>query len=87
MMMMKIWTGGKMTEKTKLQPIDSTAWLCTEDEFEAAYKKWTILRRGKNGYIVRCKKGLWGVEAPTQEEAERKSRHYFALYFGDGEYS
>ena len=54
---------------------------------DEAYKKWTVRRKSKHGYIVRCKKGLWGVEAPTKEESEREARHYFALYFGDGEYA
>lgn len=51
------------------------------------YKKWTKRRKIKHGYIVRCKKGMWAVEAPTKEEAEREARNYFALYWLDGEYS
>ena len=52
----------------------------------ADYKKWTVRKKTKHGYMVKCRKGLWRVDAPTKEDAEREAQHYFALYFGDGEY-
>lgn len=53
---------------------------------EADYQRWISRRKSKCGYIVRCKKHLWYVHAPTSEEAEREARHYFVRYFLDGEY-
>ena len=52
------------------------------DLFEANIKR----NRDEYGYCVNCRKGLWGVLAPTKEEAEREARRYFAQYFSDGEY-
>jgi len=56
----------------------------TEDE---AYKTWTTKRKTKTGYTIKCKKGLWRVDAPSQRKAEQESHHYFAQYFADGEYA
>lgn len=53
---------------------------------EAAFRKWTTTRKTKYGYSVRCKKGFWGVDAPTLEEAEREAHRYFMQYFAYGEY-
>lgn len=55
-------------------------------ELESAYKKWTVTRQTKTGYSVRCKKGLWRVDAPDLESADREGRNYFWQYFTDGEY-
>lgn len=54
---------------------------------ENAFKTWTTTRKTKHGYSIRCKKGFWGVDASTREEAEREAKYYFAQYFADGEYS
>ena len=54
---------------------------------EEAYKIWTSTRKTKNGYTVKCKKGLWRVDAPSKRKAEQEARHYFAQYFTDGEYA
>lgn len=51
------------------------------------FKKWTLRRKGKNSYIVRCKKGLWRVEAKSLEVAEREAKHYFVRYLDSGEYT
>jgi hypothetical protein len=37
-------------------------------------------------FCVFCPLGLWGVSAPTKEQAESEARHYFRQYFSDGEY-
>lgn len=55
-------------------------------EIKEAYKKWTKRKVTEHGVTVECVKGLWRVTAPTEEEAERESRHYFAQYFCEGEY-
>jgi hypothetical protein len=51
-----------------------------------AYEDNTI--RGKRGgrFTIQCKKGLWGVEAPNEQEAEREAKYYFFQYYRDGEY-
>lgn len=38
------------------------------------------------GHEIRCKKGLWGVTAPTKEEAMNEASHYYWQYREDGEY-
>lgn len=38
------------------------------------------------GRSIRCCLGLWAVSAPDKATAERKARHYWQQYFGDGEY-
>lgn len=41
----------------------------------------------KNGrHIVKCKKGLWEVDAATPSQATVEAVHYFILYAMDGEY-
>jgi hypothetical protein len=30
--------------------------------------------------------GLWGVDCPNMETAQREARHYFIQYYLDGEY-
>ena len=54
---------------------------------DESYKKWTVCKKTNQGYSIECKKGLWGVYAPTKQEAEREAKHYFVRYFLDGEYS
>jgi hypothetical protein len=53
------------------------------------FRRWTItthknLRR--KSVQINCKKGLWGVDAPDHETAEREAMHYFRQYYEDGEY-
>ena len=50
------------------------------------YKKHTKTVKSGSGYAAKCKKGLWRVDAPTKEEADREGMHYFAQYWADGEY-
>lgn len=50
------------------------------------FEKITKRRQSRAGYRIDCRLGLWGVCAPTKEQAEREARHYFIQYFEDGEY-
>ena len=54
---------------------------------EIAWTKHTSLVKTKTGYSAKCKKGLWRVDAPTKEQAEKEGRYYFSQYFLDGEYA
>lgn len=56
-------------------------------EIDAAYKKFTTHKKTQYGYEISCAKGLWGVCAPTADQADREAKHYFVQYFSDGEYS
>ena len=56
-------------------------------KIELMYKNWTIARKTKTGYTIKCKKGLWRVDAPSKRKAESEAMHYFAQYYADGEYS
>jgi len=58
-----------------------------ELEIDEAFKKNITIKDTGYGFEVNCRKGLWGVVAPTKEEALREARHYFVQYFMDGEYS
>jgi len=41
----------------------------------------------KNGrFEIHCKLGLWGVDAPTKELAEKEALHYWMQYHADGDY-
>ena len=37
-------------------------------------------------YRIDCPKGLWGVVSWAERDAELEARHYFQLYYEDGEY-
>jgi hypothetical protein len=39
-----------------------------------------------NGVRIDCKKGNWGVSAPTEMQAYNEAWHYFMQYYRDGEY-
>jgi len=54
---------------------------------DEAFKKFTRYRFVRGMHKVECVKGLFGVEAPTKEQAMSEARHYFVQYFEDGEYS
>lgn len=39
-----------------------------------------------SAWECKCKKGLWGVVAPTLNQATLEGVHYFRQYYADGEY-
>ena len=51
------------------------------------FKEFTITKVIGSRVSIDCVKGLWGVDAPTLEQAEDEARHYFRQYWSDGEYS
>ena len=52
------------------------------------FEKCVIVTRHRCGRTaINCKLGLWGVDAPTLEQAVDEAKHYFLQYLGDGEYS
>ena len=55
-------------------------------EIAEAFEKHTIRKKTAYGHEIKCSKGLWGVTAPTEQEAVREAKHYFAQYMCDGEY-
>ena len=52
------------------------------DEFD----KNTRARVNNGRHTIRCRLGLWVVDAPTLKEARREAMHYFLQYYKDGEY-
>jgi hypothetical protein len=46
----------------------------------------TVYKETKYGVEIWCKKGLWLVCAPTEEQAIIEAMHYFNQYYNDGEY-
>jgi hypothetical protein len=45
----------------------------------------TVLR--KDGTVlICCKLGLWSCSGRDHEQVKKEARHYFALYYSDGEY-
>ncbi len=46
----------------------------------------TVMTNKNGRYQINCRKGLWGVDAPSLEEAAREAVHYFTQYLSDGEY-
>ena len=57
--------------------------LCEEDAW-IKYVETMAIEDG--GWECKCKKGLWGVVAPTLEQATSEGIHYFRQYYADGEY-
>lgn len=57
-----------------------------EEAMDEIFKENTTYKKTKFGHEINCKKGLWGVCAPTKEQAEKEAKHYFIQYFDDGEY-
>lgn len=57
-----------------------------DDEFQKAFEESTVFRRTKDGYSVKCRKGLWAVEGPDREIVGKEAWHYFVRYYVDGEY-
>lgn len=57
------------------------------DGIVESFEKNTKYKVTKDGrHEVNCNKGLFGVSAPTKEQAMKEARHYFIQYFKDGEY-
>lgn len=50
------------------------------------FDKFTTYEITGFGHEIYCKKELWGVCAPTKEQAEIEARNYFRQYYSDGEY-
>ena len=55
--------------------------------YEKLFCKFTSQRKTKDGFCVKCKKGLWRVDAPSKRKALTEARRYFAQYYADGEYA
>jgi PHD/YefM family antitoxin component YafN of YafNO toxin-antitoxin module len=52
------------------------------------FDKCTVkVKRQCGRTIIKCKLGLWGVAAASEEEAVRDALHYFEQHKADGEYS
>ena len=58
-----------------------------DDEFQGGFEKNTISRKTKNGYSVKCRKGLWAVSGPNKKFVEKEAMRYFVQYYMDGEYN
>jgi len=57
------------------------------DKLIIAFSENTEKKITKSGRVeMHCKKGLWGVDAPTEDEAEKEALHYFMQYYNEGEY-
>ena len=56
------------------------------DKMMAAFAANTTTKRESGYTIIDCKRGLWGVCAPTLKQAMDEARHYFVQYYADGEY-
>ncbi|QDP52106.1 MAG: hypothetical protein Unbinned706contig1000_50 [Prokaryotic dsDNA virus sp.] len=54
-------------------------------EFEK-FEKCAKIKIKTGRVTIDCIKGLWGVDAPTLEQAIGEGKHYFLQYLGDGEY-
>ena len=52
-----------------------------------AFPECTIVKESGGRVSIKCKLGLWGVDAPDRSTAFNEAISYFQLYLGDGEYS
>ena len=54
--------------------------------FDEAFDKFTTMSIRSGRFAIKCKRGLWAVDAPTKSQAYKEAKHYFAQYYADGEY-
>ena len=59
----------------------------TYTEILEAFPKCTTAREYGGRISIKCKLGLWGVDAPDRSTAFNEAISYFQLYLADGEYS
>ncbi len=50
------------------------------------FKKNIVITERGDRVEVECRLGLWGVTAPTEQQALSEAYHYFVQYEEDGEY-
>ncbi len=55
-------------------------------DIDEAFKKFTEHKKVGGRHEIDCTKGLWGVSAPSKDEAMTEAKHYFWQYYRDGEY-
>ena len=72
------------TEPRNVSASGSNELLC---DLDAEFKKNTKHKVTIYGFEINCKKGLWGVCAPTEKQALNEAKYYFRQYFEDGEYT
>ncbi len=53
---------------------------------DSLFEKYSITKKTKFGFDCKCVKGLWGVTAPTRQQAIDTGYYYFVQYYTDGEY-
>ena len=71
-------------QREVIEALQIKAGVVTEED--AFIENVEIKGAEDGGWIIECKKGLWGVYAPTIEQATSEAIHYFRQYYGDGEY-
>lgn len=70
----------KLSEKTPEQVLIQSPFL---DSFHQNVK----ISEDDLGVGIHCRLGLWGVFAPTMEQALKEAQHYYLQYYSDGEYN
>ena len=53
---------------------------------DSLFEKNTTTTESDDRVTIRCNKGLWSVDAPSEADATREAMHYFMQYAIDGEY-
>lgn len=54
---------------------------------DESFKKNVTVRRSNERVFYGCKKRLWSVSGPDVPSMLQEARHYFRMYFEDGEYN
>lgn len=52
----------------------------------SVFEKATKVTEKKGRHTIKCRKGLWAVDAPSKAAAIKEALHYFFQYYNDGEY-
>jgi hypothetical protein len=78
----------KLVDKSGMKPKRKRTMSERSERMEVASNALfdKCVRRRRNGRTIRCRLGLWRVDATTVEQAEREARHYWVQYHADGEY-
>jgi len=58
----------------------------TQSPLVASFHRDVKISEDGFGVGIHCRLGLWGVFAPTMEQALREAHHYYLQYYRDGEY-
>ena len=77
---------GGSARRMAIKLSDAFSGLQTGGESGSLFEKNTTKTEADGRVMIRCNKGLWSVDAPSEYEAMREAVRYYIQYAEDGEY-